>query len=70
VGCRGDEAMNNKYAGMTVNERLFASGLLVQFEQAIKARNAIEIRRILVLVELTEANIKPILDKYKIKECE
>ena len=62
--------MDNKYAGMTVNERLFASGLIDQFEQAIEVRNAIEMRRILEFVELTEANIKPILDKYEIEENE
>ena len=62
--------MDNKYAGMTVNERLFLSGLIDQFEHAIEVRNAIEIRRILELVELTETNIKPILDKYEIKESE
>jgi molecular chaperone GrpE (heat shock protein) len=56
--------MDNKYAGMTVNERLWASGLMDEFERAISERNTDAAVRILTEVELTEENIKPILVKW------
>jgi molecular chaperone GrpE (heat shock protein) len=56
--------MDNKYAGMTVNERLWASGLMDEFERAISEKNTDEAIRILTEVELTEENIKPILIKW------
>jgi molecular chaperone GrpE (heat shock protein) len=56
--------MDNKYAGMTVNERLWASGLMDEFERAIIEKNTDEAIRILTEVELTEENIKPILIKW------
>ena len=55
--------MDNKYAGMTVNERLYVSGLLDEFEKAVSKKNTDEAARILKKVELTDANIKPILEK-------
>ena len=30
---------DEKYKGMTVNERLYVSGLLDQFEKAVRAKN-------------------------------
>lgn len=56
--------MDNKYAGMTVNERLYVSGLLDEFEKAVAEKNSDEAIRILKEVELTEANINPILEKW------
>ena len=56
--------MDKKYAGMTVNERLWVSGLMDEFERAISQKNTDEAVRILTEVELTEENIKPILVKY------
>jgi hypothetical protein len=56
--------MDNKYAGMTVNERLYVSGLLDAFEKAVSEKNTIEAVRILKEVELTEENIEPILKKW------
>lgn len=56
--------MDNKYAGMTVNERLYASGLLDEFEKAVREKNTDEAIRILKEVELTDINIKPILEKW------
>ena len=56
--------MDNKYAGLTVNERLYVSGLLDEFEKAVAERNSDEAIRILKEVELTEANINPILEKW------
>lgn len=56
--------MDSKYAGMTVNERLYVSGLLDEFEKAVGEKNTEEAARILMEVELTEANLKPILEKW------
>jgi len=55
--------MDNKYAGMTVNERLCVSGLIDQFDKAIEDKNTKEAIRLLKEVELTDENIKPILEK-------
>jgi molecular chaperone GrpE (heat shock protein) len=59
--------MDNKYAGMTVNERLWVSGLMDEFERAISQKNTDEAVRILTEVELTEENIKPILVKLGLR---
>ena len=56
--------MDNRYSGMTVNERLFVSGLIDKFDKAVNKRDAEKIRSILKKVELTEENILPILEKY------
>lgn len=56
--------MDNKYAGMTVNERLYVAGLLDEFEEAISDKNTEKAIRILKKVELTDDNIKPILEKW------
>ena len=58
--------MNNKLKGMTVNERLYVSGLLDDFEKAIYKKDREEVIRILRMVELTDQNINPILDKWKL----
>jgi hypothetical protein len=55
--------MDNKYAGMTVNERLYASGLMDEFDEAVEKKDADKVRSILMQVELTEESIKPILEK-------
>jgi hypothetical protein len=52
---------DNKYAGMTVNERLYASGLMSEYDKAVKSKDAQKVREILEKVELTEPNIVPIL---------
>jgi hypothetical protein len=41
------QIMENKYAGMTVNERLYVSGLLDEFEKAVSEKNTDEAVRIL-----------------------
>lgn len=55
--------MENKYAGMTVNERLYASGLMDDFDKAIEERDVEKIRNILSCVELTEESIRLILER-------
>lgn len=54
--------MDDKFAGMTVNERLYVSGLSNEFDLAIKDKHVAEARAILIKVELTEPNIIPILN--------
>ena len=54
--------MENKYAGMTVNERLYVSGLIDEFDEAVEKKNTDKVRAILKKVGLTEDSIKPILD--------
>jgi len=55
--------MENKFAGMTVNERLYVSGLMDEFDEAIEKKDAAKARSILEKVELTEESIKPILEQ-------
>lgn len=55
--------MEKQYTGMTVNERLYVSGLMDEFDKAVKAKNADRIRSILEKVELSEESIKPILKR-------
>lgn len=58
--------MENKYAGMTVNERLYVSGLMDDFDEAVEKKNTEKVRDILKKVELTENSIKPILEKLEL----
>ncbi|MDF7776489.1 hypothetical protein P1X14_14635 [Sphingomonas sp. AOB5] len=44
-------------AGMTVNERLFALGLLEQFDAAREQSDLLSMRRLLERVEVDEASI-------------
>jgi hypothetical protein len=55
--------MDNKYSGMTVNERLYVSGLIDEFDAAVQKKDAEKVQAILEKVELTEESIKPILEK-------
>jgi len=59
--------MDNKYKGMTVNERLWASGLMDEFDKAVKEKDVIKAIWILEKVELTKENIDPILVKHGLK---
>ncbi|MFN4292464.1 MAG: hypothetical protein ACK4E7_16535 [Permianibacter sp.] len=56
--------MTNRFAGMTVNERLFVSGLMDEFDKAIEEKDAEKARSILEKVELTEDSIKPVLEQF------
>jgi hypothetical protein len=53
--------MNNQYVGMTVNERLYVSGMLEKFDKAVDKKDVSEVISILEKVELTETSIHPIL---------
>jgi hypothetical protein len=59
--------MDNKYKGMTVNERLYVSGLMDEFDKAVEEKDLIKATRILEEVELTKENIDPILEKHGLK---
>lgn len=50
-----------KYAGMTVNERLFTSGLIDSYYLALKRKDVSEIVNILKKIELDDENIHNIL---------
>ncbi|MEJ2437999.1 MAG: hypothetical protein P8Y43_06235 [Sulfurovaceae bacterium] len=49
------------YDGMTVNERLYLSGLLDIFDKAVKQKDIEKVIKILKSVELKEDNIKLII---------
>lgn len=51
-----------KYKGMTVNERLYVSGYMDEYDKAVKEKDITKIREILQKVELNEKSIKPILE--------
>lgn len=53
-----------RYKGMTVNERLYVSGFMDEFDKAVKDKDIDKIKSILKRVELTESSIKPILESY------
>jgi molecular chaperone GrpE (heat shock protein) len=55
--------MEKKYAGMTVNERLYVSGLMDEFDEAVEKKGTEKVRAILEKVELTEESITPILEE-------
>lgn len=59
--------MENKYAGMSVNERLYVSGLIDEFDKAVEDRDLDRVRSILSNVELTEESIRPILEQLVLK---
>jgi len=54
--------MDNQYKEMTVNERLYLSGLMDEFDLAVKEKNTEKVIIILSKVEITEdSSVEPIL---------
>lgn len=49
------------YKGMTVNERLYVSGLMNEFDKAVEEKDTEKVICILKKVELTDLSITPIL---------
>ena len=58
----------SKYVGMTVNERLYVSGLMDAFDRAVYNKDVKQIILILQKVELSEESIHPILESLGLKE--
>lgn len=54
----------NKYSGMTVNERLFHAGLMSDFDESIKQQDKAKLVHILEKVFLSQENIEVIVEKY------
>ena len=52
------------YAGMTVNERLFESGNLDKFDEAVNDKDKEAVIRILKEVDVSDSNILPILKHF------
>lgn len=55
-----------KYSGMTVNERLYVSGLFDDFYKAVEEKNVENARILLREVELDEESINSILEQLKL----
>jgi hypothetical protein len=54
--------MDNKFKGLTVNERLYESGLIEAFDKAVEENDVQKVTTILKKVEITEeSEIKSIL---------
>jgi len=51
----------NKFKGLTVNERLYVSGLMDKFDLATKEKDLFTVKSILIEVEMKEGNIEPML---------
>ncbi|WP_410220751.1 hypothetical protein [Pedobacter sp.] len=58
--------MENKYLGMTVNERLYVSGQIEEFDKAVKEKDIDKVISILKSVELNEDSIHPILESLNL----
>ena len=52
---------------MTVNERLYVSGLMDDFDKAIEEKNLEKAMEILSAIEIGDENVKVILVKYGLK---
>ena len=54
--------MKSKFLGMTVNERLYVSGLMPDFDFYLKQKDVEGIKRILRKIELHESSIIEIIN--------
>ncbi len=50
--------MIEKYKGMTVNERLYLSGLMGEFDEFVRTKNVDGLKNILDKVEITDETLK------------
>ena len=55
--------MTEKYKGTTVNERLYLSGFMDQFDEFVRTKNVDGIKNILAKVEITdESSVRTIIE--------
>jgi hypothetical protein len=54
--------VEKKYGGMTVNERLYMSGKMADFDKAVSEKDTDKVKSILKAVELDELSINAILE--------
>jgi len=59
--------MSDRYSGMTVNERLYVSGKIDEFDDAIEKKDVEKLKVILKEIEIDDASITSILEKYDFK---
>lgn len=52
---------DDDYSAMTVNERLYAAGLLDEFDRAVQAADVETLERVLRRVQLSDENIAAII---------
>ncbi|MEP6848011.1 MAG: hypothetical protein ABI999_04080 [Acidobacteriota bacterium] len=62
--------MDDENKAMTVNERLYGSGLMDAFDKAVEEKNVQVVRTILEKIGLTELSIIPILKQQGLKTHE
>ena len=61
--------MDDRYRGMTVNERLYVSGLMEDFDKLVSLKDVEGVIKILEKVEITdEPTIESILERLNIQE--
>ena len=58
--------MNNKFEGMTVNERLYSENLDDKYYEAIKEKNIVKLVFILMRIDLKEESIIEILKSHNL----
>ena len=54
IGINGSICMAEKYNGMTVNERLYLSGLMDKFDEFVRTENVDGLKEILEKIEITD----------------
>lgn len=59
--------MKYDYSGMTVNERLYISGLIEKFYSAVKEKETDLVVSILREIELSDSSIDAILTNFQLK---
>ena len=60
--------MTEKYKGTTVNERLYLSGFMDQFDEFVRTKNIDGIKNILAKVEITdESSVRSIIEGLGLK---
>lgn len=63
--------MNNQYAGMTINERLYLSGQMIRFDSAVRRKDIKEVILILKKIEITdERSINDVLKSLGLNNTE